>query len=153
MPVLTLSQHSHVSVLWPPVYKPSVTFGLGHNHSRLSQKAVAKSEPIVKIPVQDSFQKCFANYWRGNPESSVSVSLATKSVEPLRDLGRNRKEGQISAGSHVPFFFQFLPFPFHIAFLYVEDVGLIAIIWRCYLWHCQEHDHRSLTVKAEEADF
>lgn len=50
-------------------------------------------------------------------------------------------------------FFQFLPLPFHIVFLYVEDVGLIAIIWRCYLWHCQEHDHRSLTVKAEEADF
>lgn len=32
-------------------------------------------------------------------------------------------------------FFQFLPLPFHIAFLDVENVGLIAIIWRCYLWH------------------
>lgn len=83
----------------------------------------------------------------------MSVSLATKSVEPLRDLGRNRKEGQISAGSHVPFFFQILPLSFHIAFLYVENFGLVVIIWRCYLWHCQQHDHQPLTVKAEEADF
>lgn len=118
-------------------------------------KGSLKSEPIVKIPVQDSFQKCFGDYWRGNPESSVSVSLATKSVELLRDFGRNRKEGQISAGSHVSFFhfFPFLPLPFHIAFLYVENVGLVAIIWRCYLWHCQQHDHQPLTVKAEVADF
>lgn len=113
-------------------------------------KGSLKSEPIVKIPVQDSFQKCFGDYWRGNPESSVSVSLATKSVKLLKDVGRNRKEGQISAGSHVPFFSVSSPSLPHCLFIRWK---CCAIIWRCYLWHCQQHDHQPLTVKAEEADF